>query len=129
MNQEQYKALVHLATAARLISVSDLADKSARTLVYGYTCNRDTFHVYLKDGQIHKVVYTFDRTLIDQFSGSEIEPEACVPDKRIYPEACDYEFCMLLKKFDAYMPFTGFNENRDMLQQFHGNLLEELQPN
>ena len=26
-----------------------------RTLLYGYTCDRKTFHVYLKDKEIHTV--------------------------------------------------------------------------
>lgn len=28
-----------------------------RTLLYGYTCDRETFHVYMKNQNIHVVIY------------------------------------------------------------------------
>jgi hypothetical protein len=31
-----------------------------RTLLYGYTCERETFHVYLKNKNIYAVVYEND---------------------------------------------------------------------
>lgn len=42
------------------IQAEDLFDISDRTLLYGYTCNIDTFHVYVKDKQIHTVLYRVD---------------------------------------------------------------------
>ena len=34
-----------------------------RTLLYGYTCERETFHVYIKDQKIYTVVYNTDYSI------------------------------------------------------------------
>lgn len=33
-----------------------------------------------------------------------------VPDKRLYPERCDYNFCLLLKERGVHLPFTTWTE-------------------
>ena len=33
-----------------------------------------------------------------------------IPDKRLYPESCDYEFCCLLKERGITLPFTRFDK-------------------
>ena len=102
-----------------------------RTLLYGYTCDRCTFHVYLKNMEIHTVIYDND------YSEDKIKPknmrEVCIksnydyiPDKRLYPEACDYQFCNLLKNCNMNLPFTSFNEERP-IQDFYGFTLEDCQ--
>ena len=102
-----------------------------RTLLYGYTCDRRTFHVYIKGMKIYTVIYDND------YSGDKIKPKNIkeisvksnydyIPDKRLYPETCDYQFCKLLKNYDINLPFTGFNEERPV-QDFYGFTLEDCQ--
>ena len=98
-----------------------------RTLLYGYTCENETFHVYLKDGKIHAVAYFND------YSDDTVKPKNMreikiennrdfIPDKRLYPEACDYHFCKLLKLRDIHLPFTTWNEKRAK-KDFYGFVL------
>lgn len=51
--------------------------------------------------------------------------EDYIPDKRLYPETCDFMFCALLKSADVYLPFTAFNKNRPD-KKFYGFTLEEM---
>ena len=101
-----------------------------RTLLYGYTCDRQTFHVYIKDKKIHAVIYCVD------YSEESPKPvrmrevkiksnEDYIPDKRLYPETCDYMFCVLLKSAGIYLPFTGFDKNRSE-KNFYGFTLEDM---
>lgn len=114
-----------------LINEKDLLNTKGRTLLYGYTCARETFHVYLKNNKIYTVMYNND------YSGDYTKPKNMrelaiksnydyVPDKRLYPETCDYEFCKLLKKRGINLPFTTFNEER-ILQDYYGFTLEDIQ--
>lgn len=48
-----------------------------------------------------------------------------VPDKRLYPEACDFEFCRLLKERGISLPFTVFNSER-VAKDFYGFTLEDV---
>ena len=51
--------------------------------------------------------------------------EDYIPDKRLYPETCDFMFCALLKSAGIYLPFTAFDKNRPD-KKFYGFTLEEL---
>lgn len=101
-----------------------------RTLLYGYTCDRRTFHVYLKDLKIHTVIYNVDYSCDNPKPKNMIEISVSsnmdyVPDKRLYPETCDYKFCKLLKNANIKLPFTAFNENRP-IQDFYGFTLQDI---
>jgi len=88
-----------------------------RTLIYGYTVDRWSWHVYLKQGEIHLFVYE-SRT-----SGAP-GPVYCyeartswvasnlVPSKRVYPESVDAQFAHLLLARGVTLPYTTFNEER-----------------
>lgn len=111
----------------KILTVDDLRIKKDRTLLYGYTCDRSTFHVYLKDMKIHAVIYNTD------YSEDEPKPinmreinvkcnEDFIPDKRLYPAACDCEFSMLLGRVTGRsMPFTTYEERPEM--QYYGFIL------
>jgi hypothetical protein len=83
-------------------------------LIYGYTCERDTFHVYLDEAHVlNRVIYTHDGFLIshaDEFS--PLLATDYVPDKRTYPETCDLAFCQVLKRAGADITFTVFSADR-----------------
>lgn len=113
-----------------LIKVEDLSDTKDRTLLYGYTCSRKTFHVYLKNNEIHVILYNED------YDEKNVKPKNMrelfiktncdyIPDKRLYPEACDFDFCKLLKEKDISLPFTVFNTDRP-IQDFYGFTLEDM---
>ena len=129
MNKSQYEALSKADLKIIRLTGKDLIDKTPRTLIWGFTCSRNSFHIYLdSDGIIHKVVYSYPDNIIYHFSTEDIgiKPEDCSPDKRIYPEASDMEFCECLKNLDIHLSFTTFNEARDLTQKFHGLKIEEL---
>lgn len=113
-----------------LIKVEDLSDTKDRTLLYGYTCSRETFHVYLKNNEIHVILYNED------YDEENVKPKNMrelfiktnydyIPDKRLYPEACDFSFCKLLKEKDISLPFTVFDVDRPV-QDFYGFTLEDM---
>lgn len=88
-----------------LITAESLTNQADRTLIYGYTCERDTFHVYLKEGEIHTIVYNGENVrVIDVCVNRQY-----LPDKRIYAYACDYEFCRKLKEAGCTLFFTAEN--------------------
>lgn len=125
MNKDEYRVLTEDRKPLG-VSVDELKDKTPRTLIYGYTAERHTFHTYLEGDEIHVVVYGFENDLIYyRTSASGLTHEDCVPRKRIYPEACDYEFCEILKSRGVYLPFTTWTEGR-IPEQFYGACLEDL---
>lgn len=102
-----------------ILSVEDLKNKDDRTLLYGFTCDRDTWHVYLKSGKIFCVKYPYKGTpsLV-----SICKNEDFVPNKRLYPERCDFEFCKLLKEKGINLPFTKWQELPET-KGFYGEIL------
>lgn len=126
MDKKQYEILCEMERVPARASSKELRNQEPRTLIYGYTCDRDTFHVYLGEDGIHLVVYNYHGMLALHCRESEGLPlEDCVPDKRVYPEACDYEFCLILKRAGVNIPFTTWSEGRETAL-FHGKRVEEL---
>jgi len=137
MTENEFEELLLCQVVPKLITVDDLTDKSDRTLIYGYTCDQDTYrhvhlrdawHVYLKDGKIITLLYTWYLhtplnvypNTVDGIYGGDGEPckyeykiidvkrnSNYIPDKCIDPESCDFEFCKLLKQAGQHLPFTG----------------------
>lgn len=104
-----------------------------KTLLYGYTCERKTFHAYVKNENIYVVVYEND------YSTGKARPKNMmqiivnsnhdyVPDKRLYPERCDYHFCLMLKERGIHLPFTTWNDgvNIDNYCKYYGYTLEDV---
>ena len=129
MKKEEFEKLeLTKEEKLKVITVSDLINKKDRTLLYGYTCTRETFHVYLKTMKIHVVIYQnyYGCGIAKPKNMREIIVESnidYIPDKRLYPEACDFEFCKLLKEKDFHLPFTNFNNDRET-NIFYGFTLE-----
>lgn len=117
MDKQAMERLRDVQVISRKLTIDDLQDQSPRTLLYGYTCDRETWHVYILDGEIRTILYGgySDKGVYD------INPENdedYVPDKRLYPECCDEEFCTLLLERGIHLPFTTFNENREEKQYY-----------
>lgn len=109
------------------VSARDLENQEDRTLLYGYTVDRDTWHVYLRDGVIHRFVYSPDYNVRvvpepDQWAFQNVNAlsydyfqtwyngEALIPSKRLYPNHCDYEFCSFMKSNGFSLPFGNWVE-------------------
>lgn len=108
----------------KLISIGRLGEREERTLLYGYTCDRKSWHVYIKNGQIHLTVALGDKIL--SHSGRHAwRATDLVPDKRAYPESTDHVFALLMKDAGVEITFTAFSENRYRLVhdfQYHGEV-------
>lgn len=124
MRRGEYEALnAPEPTAAVVNLVAPLQNRRDRTLIWGYTTARDSFHVYLQDETIFRIVY--GRDWAEAIRGQHFLPSRLVPNKRVYPEASDFEFCKLLMSHGVEIPFTTFNADRPA-KTFHGKLAEEL---
>ena len=121
MTAAEYKKLTEITPRVRLITAHDLTDKSGRTLLYGYTIEKLSWHVYLNYEEIIK-------TVIYEGHGGEVKQlnpecnEQYIPSKRLYPSKCDFEFCNLLKEAGVHLPFTTFDKMH-MPDTCHGRLL------
>jgi hypothetical protein len=123
MNKEEYESFLQKEKEHREIIINHefLRNKTDRTLLYGYTLDRDTWHVYIKNLEIHTVIYGYQQTPKEVVIKSN---QDFVPDKRLYPETCDYEFCAILKRIGIEnLPFTAFNDLREP-KQYYGKILE-----
>lgn len=104
-----------------------------KTLLYGYTCERETFHVYIKDEEIYVVTYDVDYSSRDNIRPKNMRQikvtsnHDYVPDKRLYPERCDYDFCRLLKEKGIDLPFTAWTDNIDNSREYYGFTLEDME--
>lgn len=125
MNIKEYESLDDIDSTSRTIRISDLSSQKPRTLLYGYTCERDIWHVYLQDSEFKIVVYGFGCIIWSLRTTKLTVDDQIIPDKRLYPGACDREFCKLLIERDYHLPFTTFKAREDI--SFHGKLIEELE--
>lgn len=129
MNADQYAQFKNLSkgpeNSKAVINVAEL-DRSAedRTLLWGYTLERDSFHVYIKDGVLHRVVYGYPNKLIIHIQGEELACASLAPCKRAYPAACDEQFSRLMLEKGQYISYTTFTEREDI--PFHGLVADEL---
>ena len=117
MKKEEYELL---KKPRKPFSVDMLKNKEDRTLLYGYTLERDTWHVYLKDGEIIKVIYGYEGKPV-RFEIKDIYDLRV--DKRLYPARCDFEICKIMKEYDIDLPFTGFEEVL-LNGKYYGEILE-----
>jgi len=121
MDNAQY-TLFHNAAPSRDygIGVADLNNRSDRTLLYGYDVGRDSFHVYLRDGLIHLVKYR--STEPPHFTRSDVffeDGHDLVPNKRVYPESCDFEFFCALRV--RGIPFAMRNFDPERAERLEGH--------
>lgn len=122
MTSKEYEELCTKINAPkRLITVHDLKNTTGRTLLYGYTVERATWHVYLSfAAEIKTVVYEGPagevKRLLPECN------EQYVPNKSLYPAKCDFEFCRLLKEAGVELPFTTFDKMH-LPEDCYGRLL------
>lgn len=118
MTKDEYTQLSKIWSISPTIKISDIKNPENRTLIYGYNKDRETFHLYLYEGMFVILWYSYPDILISFAEETELDPDMCIPNKRIYPECCDFEFCALLRKYDVSLPFTNWNEYRETKQHY-----------
>lgn len=129
MNKNEHLQFLKMAEEKEnLITAKDLSmpDKN-RTLLYGYTCQRSTFHVYLKDGEIKVAIY---KRLEDMWEWKVEYNNEYIPDKRIYPERTDFEFISLLMQrgVDVMSHMLEWHDAANVTLKengYYGHILEE----
>jgi len=130
MNLEQITFLKQFLETTKTISVWELKNKKDRTLIYGYTCERHTFHLYLKNEKFYCVVYDHDKNfLYSKLVTETIGVDDCFPNKRVYPESCDFEFAILLASKNSRPTYLAFNPEREEKVkhlQFHGEIVDDV---
>ena len=128
MNEAEYEQLSNVTKHPPLFHISDLADQSDRTLLYGWNLDgAGTVHVYVEDRKLNILVYNHDEHILFERCGSELKIEDMIPSKRAYPERCDYHFCELLMESGINIPFTTFQKDIEPAQ-YYGKTLHTLNP-
>lgn len=120
MNKEQFSLLFNLKVSTN-VHIKELSFKQEGTLLYGYTFDRDSFHVYIKNNLIHRYIY--NRNRFDYQQKEEFEGVFLIPTKRVYPAASDYNFCELLINKGLEIPFTIWEERKEEL--YYGKVFPE----
>jgi hypothetical protein len=102
MNIEEFEKLKNIDEIENLITVNDMINKEPRTLIYGYTIDRDTFEIIIDygDGEIKKFIDDVEYIIESNYD--------FIPNKRVYPAKSDFEFCKLLIQRGIDIPFTIF---------------------
>jgi len=122
LNKHQYESLLQAPSKPpKTISISDIpcCSQHPGTLLWGYTPERYSHHVYVFKNTLHLYVYESQVTpVLIRYESGDIVLKDIVPVKRLYPEACNYEFCLQLKRLGLYLPFTTFNEDREPNQYY-----------
>lgn len=111
-------------TAKEVMNILGVDESQSTTLLYGYTLERETFHIYLKDGLLHKTVYGshdippgfFTKYTQEHTFADEMDASSLVPSKRAYPCRTLASFASLIedKTQKGIICFTDFNlKNED----------------
>lgn len=109
MNKSQFERLTHMNQRA-MVSARMLPENV--TLLVGYTCARETFHVYAYNGVLNVVVLNSSEILISHLAGASLLPEQLVPDKRVYAEYTNFRLANLLKEKGLEVPYTTWDDKR-----------------
>ena len=113
MTEAELATLSQIKKKLVTVSGSMLENQTPRTLLYGYTCERDNFHIYLTDaGTLVRVIYDHYGMLLDMLTEADtpLLVTQCIPDKRVYAHHSDFEFCALLQTAGVSVPFTTYQE-------------------
>ncbi|MBD3004876.1 hypothetical protein [Streptomyces sp. 5-10] len=112
MNYTELKEILNTRTVRASAQVdAQTLGGSDRSLLLGCTCSRNVWHVYLKDGRIHRFVYREDKDVRHE-ARTSWPMEELVPDKRVYPEYSDAAFSRVLEGNGIEVPFARFDDIR-----------------
>lgn len=117
------------------ISLNFFPENFEGTLIYGYDVNRNTIHVYVKDGKFFYLSYPYslDSNSISSFVSNESIPiSSLIPSKRVYSDRSLTYLIELLNLLGVSVPLntneTGttlkmgtFAEGAKILEDFSEN--------
>lgn len=132
MNRDAYTLITTSSPRPATVHVADLGPGPDHTLLYGYTCDRESWHVYLENDMINWVKYWDlgeSGELINSGSADTWVAEELVPNKRVYPEFTDYAFACDLRDAGVEVSYRRFSEERYQLsrtRRFHGMRLSDF---
>ncbi|WP_239220487.1 hypothetical protein [Streptomyces sp. OfavH-34-F] len=96
----------------RTLSVHEIHGPE-RTLAYGFTSDKGTWHCYLDGANIHVLVYRRStNSVVSHLASPTWNVAELAPDKRVYPESVDAEFARLLLERGQDLPYTRFDDKR-----------------
>ncbi|MFB8290205.1 hypothetical protein [Kitasatospora purpeofusca] len=123
MNLDQWTSLRETPAPIAGVSAAEIGGPD-RTVLFGFTCERLSWHVYLADGQIHLATYDSQTAQVTVHQRREYWPAAeLIPDKRVYPESTDWRFAQLMVARAIAVPYRNWDESRARLWAplaFHG---------
>ena len=118
----------------------DFMDKN-RTLLYGRDTRIHNFHLYVHNGAFHiSVADLLDggclglaentRILNDDTRISEILPYTKKGSQDagvLYPQACDYDFCRVMKSMKIKLPFAYFKTDSSSYDPYIVGIAQDIQ--
>ena len=136
MDYQQFQTLQHEVQAVPSpihLSQKDYTSEpinNPKTLLYGYDCDRNTHHVYQDyNGFIYLFVYKQDRKgalvevkKVDVSGDGILSLDDLIPNKRLYPQYCDNDFCVFLKEKGVQFPFTVWEEPKPLTGVWVGEI-------
>lgn len=128
MNRDSYLAITRSDPQGPTVNAAYFTGPD-RTLLYGYTCDREAWHVYLENDTINLVKYRSAGKLSSAASADEWVASELVPDKRVYPESTDVEFALKLRSMGVAVPYRPFMNSRYEAgkdRAFHGFRLSDF---
>lgn len=127
MNRKDFEIYQSMGVVGQTVALDEVGNVD-RTLAYGYTCVRESWHAYVYHGEIHVVVYTggWDTRPADVKShvrGRKLDAILLRPDKRVYPHHTDAVFATLMLAKGCPLPFTTFDDEMDPRTPFAGHIV------
>lgn len=132
MTEEEYES-IKSDRIIPTINILNLENRRPRTLLYGYDVDKNTVHLYFRGWFFVYLRYNAEFELLESKendvllidSGIGGNTGSFVPNKRVYWDRSDYEFCKLLKDRNVHVAYTGSNGPVE-LQQYYGRTFEEF---
>lgn len=109
MNLEEFEAfkLEKETALPPTIGVLDVGYQE-RTLAYGYTVDRHSWHLFIRSRKICCLIYDFEERAIFDLAGYRLPAELCMPDSCIYPESVDLKFAKRMRELGFELPFKNW---------------------
>lgn len=127
MNENEFNEINRFRFSPTAIDLSDLANKTPRTLLYGsaYNNSSNTLHIYLgHDGLLHSLVYDIYGMRVRHDSGVRLDASYC-QSRSIVPAVSDFAFCKLLQEKGVGISLSPYMAV-DFKSQYYGKIHEQL---
>jgi hypothetical protein len=130
MKRQDFEHLYSLQQSDVMIGGSRLINC---TLLYGYTVDRETIHVYQKDLEIHHLRYSGytdqEEILLHEYGEELPASKLLINHKKFYPESCDFLFVNKIRMIGFMPSLTTFSDERyEKVKHrvFHGKTIEDF---